>query len=364
MIASRPNRVANQGTPGGEVALVVGAGPRCAAAGGPPRSDRGAGRTARCRWRSSPSRRARRGRRRRPAASSTRAARSRPSASPWPPDGPRRRPPSTAASSAQSGPLDARRGRPGRARAASAGRPTRRRRGAPRAAPSAARTSAVGKATRVRRRTPSRARRSRRRPGRGRPAIGRASPADARGDSRGSRRCRRRRRRGRSSSVTVSGCSVKLATVDPLVERPAEDPRRVIPSDCRASDRSGAILSPGSRRTSGLVSWIVPRKFSSVSPRRRAGRTPSTRSTAQDRIRVSPAYRPRPRASRMDVAERVGQQVEVAVLERRRPRRGRWRGRRDARAARCAGPGIAAGSWRQVYPGGHPLLPYGQSRPR
>ena len=32
-------------------------------------------------------------------------------------------------------------------------------------------------------------------------------------------------------------------------------------------------------------------------------------------MRVSPRYRPSPRESRVDVAEEVGQEVEVAVLE-------------------------------------------------
>ena len=83
-----------------------------------------------------------------------------------------------------------------------------------------------------------------------------------------------------------------------FAERTADDPRRVNPNDWRASDRSAAILSPGSWRTSALVSWIVLRivLVDVAAEERRPG--PSTRRTEQARIRVSPWYRPRPRESR------------------------------------------------------------------
>ena len=78
--------------------------------------------------------------------------------------------------------------------------------------------------------------------------------------------------------------------------------------------RRDASCRPGCGRRSGSSSWMAPRKL----PRPRPGAGPAAAPDAQDRARQEPrvaVVQAEPARVGVDVAERVGQQVEVAVLE-------------------------------------------------
>ena len=145
----------------------------------------------------------------------------------------------------------------------------------------------------------SRTRRAARRSPRGRTGRARA------GDSRAPRRCRPTSTPSVSSIDRLTACSVKLAMIRRSASPAPTSRWRVIASDWRASARPARILSAGSRRSSGLVSWIVPRNPSpEVAPQH--GRPEAV--DAQDRAREDPRLAGiQPEAARvgMDVAERI-----------------------------------------------------------